>query len=121
MKTILVVDDEFAMRWVLESLLRDEGYATQTASNGVEALEQLAAARPDLIVTDVMMPRLDGLALLERLAADPALRAIPVIVISSMSLEAIERQSALDGALFLHKPFALDALLRLVRERIGGA
>lgn len=121
MKTILVVEDEFAMRWVLEAFLGEEGYAVEVASNGQEALERIGARRPDLIVTDVMMPRLTGPELLERLAADPALRSIPVIVMSSMSRAAVEAKgAALEGRPFLRKPFGLDALLRAVAGLIGG-
>lgn len=121
MRTILVVDDEFATLWVLEALLQDEGYAIRTASNGLEALERVAEERPDLILTDVMMPRLTGLELVQRLGDDPALRSIPVVVMSSMSREAVEAKLALDGRVFLHKPFGLDALLRSVRELLGPA
>lgn len=119
MKTVLVVDDEFAMLWVLESLLHDEGYATRTASNGQEALERIAEQRPDLILTDVMMPRLSGLELAQRLADHPELRRVPVVLMSSMSRDAVEAKLPLDGRAFLRKPFELDALLRCVRERIG--
>lgn len=119
MKTVLVVDDEFSMLWVLESLLQDEGYATRTASNGQEALERSAEERPDLILTDVMMPRLSGLELVRRLADHPELRSVPVVLMSSMSRDAVEAKLPLDGRAFLRKPFELDALLRCVRERIG--
>ncbi len=117
MKTILVVEDEAPIREVLAEILRDEGYAVLVASNGAVALVVVAERRPDLVLTDAMMPGLDGLGLLRRLRADPRTAAIPVVVTSA----ALRPGSAdLDGAAFLAKPYDLDDLLRAVRDGLRG-
>src|SRR6478609_7489982 len=78
---ILIVDDEANARAALSEILRDEGYETETAADGFKALGKLAAFAPDLVLTDLKMPGMAGLALLDRLrAADPEL---PVIVMTA--------------------------------------
>src|SRR5690606_23937872 len=71
MATILVVEDEYALAGLLRDMLQEEGYAVVLASNGSQALEQLAETRPDLILSDVMMPGMDGRALTRALRTDP--------------------------------------------------
>jgi CheY-like chemotaxis protein len=113
MKTILVVDDEFAMVEALSALLEDEGYHVVTAANGEEALACLRdGAHPDLVLLDVMMPRLDGRDVLRRMQEDAALRSIPVILMSAAA-HPLE-QARLGNAVFLHKPFDLAALFRTI-------
>jgi CheY-like chemotaxis protein len=113
MKTILVVDDEFAMVEALSALLEDEGYHVVTAANGEEALAFLrAGSLPDLVLLDVMMPRLDGRDVLRRMQEDPELRALPVILMSAAAHPLEEAR--LGSAVFLHKPFDLSALFRTI-------
>ncbi len=81
---ILIVDDVEDNRVVLERRLRRQGHTAELASGGRMALELLAKERFELVLLDVLMPDLDGLAVLERMKADPALRAIPVIMISAL-------------------------------------
>ncbi len=83
MKTILVVDDEFDILTVWRLLLERHGYAVMTASNGAAALEQIRETRPDIIVSDCMMPIMSGLQLSAALNDDPDLRAIPIILCSA--------------------------------------
>jgi CheY-like chemotaxis protein len=110
MKTILVVDDEYAVVEALSALLEDEGYAVATAANGEEALHALDdGLAPDLVLLDVMMPRMDGREVLRALRADPARRALPVIVMSAASQPLPPEQ--LGDAVFLPKPFDLKRLL----------
>jgi CheY-like chemotaxis protein len=113
MKTILVVDDEFAMVEALSALLEDEGYHVVTAADGEEALSFLReGARPDLVLLDVMMPRLDGRDVLRRMQEDPALNGIPVILMSAAA-HPLEL-ARLGSAVFLHKPFDIYVLFRTV-------
>ncbi|MCO5166332.1 MAG: response regulator [Planctomycetes bacterium] len=118
MKTVLVVDDEAALAWGIGTVLQDEGYAVVTASNGVEALERLDAARADLIITDLMMPTMSGVDLLRRLGESPTLGAIPVIVMSAMARASAEALVG-DSRVFLAKPVTVARLLAAVREVIG--
>jgi CheY-like chemotaxis protein len=113
MSTILVVDDEFGIAKLLEEVLEDEGYRVLLATNGRHALEKVAEARPDLIITDLMMPIMDGAALIKALAVQPVLDAIPVVLMSAVSeTAAAERCSGYVA--FLRKPFRILAVIDLV-------
>jgi two-component system response regulator MprA len=81
-KTVLVVDDDPAIRESLEELLRFQGYRVLSAADGVEGLGVVRGQRPDLIVLDVAMPRLDGFRMATLIKSDPALRQIPIILYS---------------------------------------
>jgi two-component system chemotaxis response regulator CheY len=83
--TILIVDDEPDMRFLLKLVFEAAGHRIVQAGHGAVALEHVQESRPDLIVTDVMMPILDGLGLIERLRSDPATDTIPILVLSSHS------------------------------------
>jgi two-component system phosphate regulon response regulator PhoB len=109
--SILIVDDERPIRDLLEALLRDAGYATTTAVHGAEALALVAKSPPDLVIADVMMPVLGGAELCRRLKADPATRAIPIVLMSAVTPYR-SHPSGEDG--FLPKPFDLDEVEALV-------
>jgi CheY-like chemotaxis protein len=117
---ILVVDDEPSVLNVLATLLADEGHAVQKAPDGRVALEMMADEPPELLITDVMMPGLNGWMLLASVRERTP--ALPVIVISAVDRpEARERKFFMtDHTVFLRKPFDIDALLTLV-ERLTGA
>jgi DNA-binding NtrC family response regulator len=121
-RSVLVVEDDAGVRAVLSGLLEDAGLATETAADGVEALERfsaLAAAgrAPDVVLSDLSMPRLDGLELLDRLKAlDPAVLVVFVTAYSSVdSAVAALRKGAFD---YLAKPFRNDQLVQVVRNAI---
>lgn len=111
---ILIVDDEPAVRDALRRSLSFEGYAAQTAADGVEALEKADAYRPDLIVLDVLMPRMDGLTAARRLRA--AGQRVPVLMLTARDTVG-DRVTGLDAGAddYLVKPFELDELLARVR------
>lgn len=111
MSFILVIEDEAMLADTLREVLEDEGHDALTASNGEEALRLLADKSPELVLLDLMLPRMDGLAFLAARAKDSRLRSIPVVVMSSAS-RAVVRDHAVAG--FLPKPFRLDALLHLI-------
>lgn len=103
---ILIVDDEPFNVDYLEQELEETGCQTISAANGQEALDQVQAHKPDLILLDIMMPRMDGFEVLTRLKANPATREIPVIVISaSNSLQSVVRGIQLGAEDYLPKPF----------------
>lgn len=118
MKTILVVDDEFGIGEVLEAVLADAGYRVVVATNGRQALVLLAAAPVDLILSDLMMPVMDGPALFAAMQQDEGLRAIPFILMCSLPEAAVADRFA-GYAAFLHKPFRIPALLTLVERLLG--
>ncbi len=83
-KKILIVDDD---RIAVESLsfyFRDEGYEVKTAGDGEEGLKKLGGYRPDLIISDIVMPKLDGIGMLEKIKENPATKGIPVLVLSNL-------------------------------------
>jgi CheY-like chemotaxis protein len=116
MGLILIVDDEFGIIEALRDFLHDEGYRTATALNGRQALEQMAAERPALVLLDYMMPVMSGPAVLEAMKQDPALRDVPAVL---MSASPPERWRHLPAAGFLPKPFGLAQLVELVRRFVG--
>jgi len=103
---LLVVDDEPGNRDLLKRRLEREGYVVVTADGGHAALEVVAREAVDLVLLDMLMPDLDGLAVLERLKADPATRDLPVLMISALDdLTAIARCIEVGAADYLPKPF----------------
>ncbi|HTO11798.1 MAG TPA: response regulator [Candidatus Binatia bacterium] len=113
---ILVVDDNEENRDMLARRLRRQGYEVPTAAGGNAALETLARAPVDLVLLDVMMPELDGYAVLQRLKGDPALRDIPVLMISALDdMDSVVRCIQLGAEDYLGKPF--DPVL--LQARIG--
>jgi CheY-like chemotaxis protein len=108
---VLVVDDERYIVDLLTDLLEDEGYRVLCASDGQAALEVLNHEQPDLIVADVMMPRVDGLRLLALIRERHG--TLPVILMSA----AVTPQS--DHVTFLRKPFDIDHLLGLIAREMA--
>jgi CheY-like chemotaxis protein len=113
MTIILVVDDEPFIAMALEALLEDAGYRVMVAANGRHGLERLAEARADLVLLDMMMPVMNGPAMLQAMSADPDLAGIPVIILSSLPEEAI-RPHVRDTTRILHKPYTADQVLHAV-------
>jgi CheY-like chemotaxis protein len=118
--SVLVVDDDEATRaLVAEVLGTDLGATVRHACDGQEAIAAVLAARPDLIVLDLMMPRLDGLAVLERLESSPGTAGVPVLVMTgwatAATLAALARRC--DGV--IDKPFDLDELVARAGACIG--
>ncbi len=95
MTKIVVADDDRMFRKAAETTLRRQGYAVTTASDGEEALQLIRAERPDIIVLDLIMPKLQGFDVLQVLKQDSLTAAIPVIVLSSLTQEQ-DKQEALD-------------------------
>ncbi len=118
MTTVLVVEDEFGIAELLDAVLTQEGHQVLTAMNGKQGLEVLAQERPDLVFCDYMMPVMDGAAMLGAIAADPTLRGIPVVMMSSMREAAVAKHCA-GYVAFLHKPFKLPELLDVVERVLG--
>ena len=115
--SILIVEDDEGVRDTIAGILRDEGYTVETASNGAAALRRLGEhPAPSLILLDLMMPEMDGIDFRTRQQADPALRAIPVVIISARPDVArhAERMNADD---FLQKPMSFEELLHVVQNR----
>ena len=118
MATVLVVDDEFGIVEVITVALEDEGHRVIAAVNGRQGLERLAEASVDLVLLDFMMPILDGPGMLRAMQVDPALREIPVVVMTSLD-ETRVRQECGDGVGYLRKPFSIGRISQVVERRLG--
>ena len=118
MATILIVDDEKPVRQFLVAAFEAEGYHVLEAAHGRDALRVVAsnAARPDLVISDVMMPLVGGVELCRTLKADPSTADIPIVLMSA----AYPRAAASAGAdAIIGKPFDLDALDALVHRLLS--
>lgn len=118
MQTVLVVDDEFGVAEVLQSILEDEGYRVVTAINGKQALARLSEFTPDLIMLDYMMPIMDGTQTLAAIRSQSALAQLPIIMMSSLE-EASVRETCTDYNSFLRKPFRAAAVAQLVAQLLA--
>lgn len=119
-KTILAVDDEPGIARLIKINLERSGFAVDTASDGAEALSQLLKKRYDLLITDLQMPRMDGLELLSHVRGDPEIRNMPVIVLTAQGADADITRGYMTGAdLYLTKPFSPDELIQFVHRVLG--
>jgi len=118
-RRILVVDDDPRACQAVARLLADEGYEASVAADGEEASGLLHSLRPDLVVTDLNMPKLDGRGLLQRVRS--VLPGTPVLVMSARGpADAAASIEGLPPADFFAKPVAIDALLARIHDPIGG-
>jgi PAS domain S-box-containing protein len=117
---ILVVDDDRAMLDATSSVLRDWGYAVDEAGDGETALRLLRAAKPDLMFVDLMMPVMDGWALVVRMRQDGLAEAVPLVVFSADN-DANAQAKDLNAAAALRKPFSLEELQSVLGRLLPGA
>lgn len=115
--TVLIVDDEQCILELLQNILQDAGYAVLTAHDGRIALTLARQVQPDLVLTDMMMPHMDGAALCTQLRGDPAMSRIAIL-----GMSAVPQAAAGAGFTeFLAKPFEFDEVLRCVDEALAHA
>ncbi|NHC13371.1 response regulator transcription factor [Motilibacter deserti] len=116
MARVLVVDDTDNIRNLIVMNLTLEGFEVVTAVDGLDALEKVVDAAPDVITLDVVMPRLDGFKTAERLRADPRTRHIPIAMVSASAQASDLRRGTETGVdAYVTKPFDPDELVRVVR------
>jgi two-component system, cell cycle response regulator DivK len=116
-KRILVVEDQEDNRQILRDLLANAGFDMIEAEDGVQAIVAASKHRPDLILMDIQLPMVDGYEATRRIKADPALSAIPIIVVTSYALSGDEdkaREAGCDA--YVAKPYSPRALLAKIRE-----
>ncbi len=117
MHKILIVDDEINIRFVLSAMLKKEGYAVASAADGLEALQILKTGRIDVVVTDLKMPHLDGMGLLNRITEQ--FPEVPVIIITAYGTVATAVEALKKGALdYITKPFELDDLKHVISKAV---
>ncbi|MGO9674977.1 MAG: response regulator [Methylocella sp.] len=116
-KTILTVDDSRTMRDMLKLALSDAGYRVVQADDGVHGLEVLAGETPDVIVTDINMPRLDGFGFIEGVRGDNRYRSVPILVLTTESDAAKKERARRAGATgWIIKPFDPVKLVAAIRR-----
>ena len=115
--SIFLVDDELHVAQILGRRLEREGYTISTARDGIEAFDRIVESQPDMIISDLQMPRLDGLGLAEKLKSDPATAAIPIVMLTSRGHraddETVERTNIVR---LVAKPFSSHEMVRVVSE-----
>jgi len=119
-KRILVVDDDEMVLMALDELLKPEGYAVDTVASGNEALQRLDQGAYDLIMTDVIMPEMDGFELCKRIREKEKYRDVPVVFLTAKTRDEDRVRGLEAGAnLFLSKPISPDKLLGIVSSTLG--
>lgn len=117
MSSVLVVEDSPPQRKVISDLLRDSGLEVATANDGLEALEQIQKARPDVVVMDVVMPRMNGYELCRRLKKDKATESLPIVMCSTKGEEFDRHWGIKQGAdAYISKPFQPQELVSTVKQ-----
>jgi DNA-binding response OmpR family regulator len=119
MKTILIVDDDYELVGAVTAFLESEGYRVVSASDGKAGLARLRSDRPDLVVTDFMMPCAGGGDLVAGLRATRSMSSTPVVMMSAVGREEALPPGAPSVAAFVHKPFRCEELLAEIVDLIG--
>lgn len=119
-KTILAVDDSASIRQMVSFTLKSAGYEVVEAVDGQDALDKAASHNVNLVLTDINMPRLDGLALVKLLRGLPRYKTAPILMLTTESSDAMKAQGRAAGATgWLVKPFDPKRLLEVVNKVLG--
>ena len=120
MKRILIVDDETAIHNILKFILVKNGYKVRVAKNGEDALKKIEEESPDLLMIDVMMPKMSGYDVCERLKEKGIFGQFPIIMLSAKSQEEdIKKASSLGISCYITKPFSPISVINKVKEILG--
>jgi two-component system, cell cycle response regulator DivK len=119
-KRILVVEDQEDNRQIIRDMLAQTDYEISEAENGEQALAEIAKQRPDLILMDIQLPIMDGYTATRRIKADPALRSIPIIAVTSYALSGEDKKAREAGCNdYIPKPYSPRELLAKVRQYLS--
>jgi len=119
---VLVVDDEVNITQILEFSIGSEGYEVLSAANGEEAVEKARREQPDLIILDIMMPRIDGYETCRILKANPLTKNIPVVLLTAKGRDIDKRLGYEVGATdYIIKPFSPSKLIERIHELLVNA
>ncbi|MGD1860142.1 MAG: response regulator transcription factor [Leptolyngbyaceae cyanobacterium] len=116
---VLLVDDEAGLREAVQAYLEDSGFTVEVASNAAEGWEKLQLATPDILISDIMMPQVDGYEFLQQVREDPRYKSLPVVFLTArgMTGDRIQGYSAGVDA-YLPKPFDPDELVAIISNLI---
>jgi len=122
MKTIFLVDDSITMLMSLESVLKRNNLKVVTATNGADALQKISAANPDLIITDLNMPGMDGITLIKEIKKMSTMRFKPVLMLTTESQGTKRNEAKAAGATgWLVKPVKPEELMAVIKQVVPGA
>ena len=118
--SVLVVEDEPNIVLSLQFIMKQAGFSVRVAEDGAKAVQELADEVPDLVLLDIMLPKMDGFSVVETIKADPRCKNVKVIMLSAKSRDADrEKALALGADDFITKPFSTRDLADRVRELLG--
>jgi CheY-like chemotaxis protein len=117
-QTILIMDDDLALQTVLEIALREAGYEVILANDGQEGIEKLKTLSPDLVISDIMMPQMDGVETFQHIKEQLQDNGIPIFIMTALNRKPWFADLEADGAVIIQKPFEIEQLLRLVHDML---
>jgi two-component system chemotaxis response regulator CheY len=119
-KTILSIDDSKAVLDMVKFTLEPEGYGVVTAGDGQQGLEALRSVKPDMVITDLNMPVMDGITFIAKARADAAGAGVPIVLLTTESApEMKEKGKAAGATAWMNKPFDADKLIAIARKLLG--
>jgi DNA-binding response OmpR family regulator len=119
MARILVVDDEPDILELARVILKSKGYEVITANDGQEALEKVSVSKPDLIILDILMPRMNGFEVCKKLKSDQETASIPILMFTVLGRDKDREQGLKAGADdYLVKPFSAEELINIIKNRL---
>jgi two-component system, OmpR family, response regulator len=116
---ILVIDDDLAMQTVLEIAFREAGYRVILANDGEEGVQKLMTMKPSLVISDIMMPQMDGVEAFQRIKDQLQEDGIPIFIMTALNRKPWFADLEAEGAVIIQKPFDIDQLLQLVHDMLS--
>jgi two-component system chemotaxis response regulator CheY len=121
MRTILAADDSATMRQMIGFCLKQSGYSVVEATDGIDALQKLRTQKADLVITDLHMPRLDGIELIKQIRALPAYRFTPILMLTTDASGERKAEGQAAGATgWIIKPFEPEQLIKVIKRVLPG-
>jgi two-component system, chemotaxis family, chemotaxis protein CheY len=118
--TVLAIDDSRTMRSMVRRALDAAGITCEVAEDGIEGIRRFGELRPDVVITDINMPRMDGFGVIETIRQDAANRAVPILVLTTETAPEFKARARTAGATgWIVKPFDDNALVQVVRRVTG--
>ncbi|HWQ12835.1 MAG TPA: response regulator [Roseiflexaceae bacterium] len=116
---ILVIDDDLAMQTVLEIALREAGYRVILANDGQEGVQKLMTMKPSLVISDIMMPQMDGVEAFQRIKEQLQEAGIPIFIMTALNRKPWFADLEAEGAVIIQKPFDIEQLLQLIHDMLS--
>jgi len=116
--TILIIDDDLPLQSMLNLALKNAGYEVVTADDGQEGLEKLVTVRPALVISDIMMPNMDGIEMFRQIKERLQDTGTPIIIMTALARKPWFSELEVDGAVIIQKPFKIDLLIDLVNMNL---